>query len=346
MSYKTNWRTPSNIALVKYWGKHPVQIPANTSLSFTLDACHTDTNIQLTEKKSSDPFEVSVNLDGVLRPDFQPKILSLLGRIESEISFAKDYHLTINTSNSFPHSSGIASSASGMAAIALGLLDLKKQIEGDIEDDFFQKASEWARLGSGSACRSLYGGLVSWGEHSSIRGSSDLYGTPFLEDIDPSIKTFKDYVLLVEVGSKSVSSTAGHDLMKNHPFASARFTQANQNIDRLIRILKTGELSDFGQLVESEALSLHAMMMSSIPYYILMKPNTLKIIEAIWRFRDESKLDVYFTLDAGANVHLLFPASIEQKINNFVNQELSGYLNNAQYICDQVGNGPVKLKDV
>ena len=97
-------------------------------------------------------------------------------------------------------------------------------------------------------------------------------------------------------------------------------------------------------LVESEALSLHAMMMTSMPYFILMKPNTLEIINKIWKFRSETQSPVCFTLDAGANVHVLYPENVKEKVLQFIQHELVGYCQNGQYICDEIGNGAQDLK--
>ncbi len=338
------WRSPSNIALVKYWGKHANQIPANPSLSFTLNECYTETEVTFSPKQSSSEFDFEVLLDGKLEESFKPKIEKFFKTIVHKAGFLKEYHISIKTHNSFPHSSGIASSASGMSALALCLLTLKSRLEEKEQTNFLQKASEWARLGSGSASRSVYGGLVQWGESANSPSSNDQYATPFQGEVHEVFKTFKDYVLLVEVGSKSVSSTAGHGLMNNHPFAKKRFEQAHKNLAKLESILESGNLEAFGNLVESEALTLHAMMMTSQPYFILMKPNTVKIIDLVWQFRKETNTPLYFTLDAGANVHLLFPASAENEVKTFVESELKGYLRDGRYIKDSVGEGAIELK--
>ena len=91
--------------------------------------------------------------------------------------------------------------------------------------------------------------------------------------------------------------------------------------------------------MESEALTLHAMMMTSMPYFILMKPNTLEIINRIWKFRKETEIPVCFTLDAGANVHVLYPQNTTEKVLEFIKNELVAYCQNGQYICDQIGTG-------
>jgi diphosphomevalonate decarboxylase len=144
---------------------------------------------------------------------------------------------------------------------------------------------------------------------------------------------------LVDKGEKQVSSTLGHDLMHNHPFAAQRFLQAPENLSKLKSILENGNLEEFIKIVESEALTLHAMMMTSMPYFILMKPNTLAIINKIWSFRNETKIPVCFTLDAGANVHVLYPENNKNETLQFIKDELVGYCQNGQYICDEIGFG-------
>lgn len=341
--HTVSWRSPSNIALVKYWGKYENQIPANPSISFTLNECYTETEVQLSAKTSVEDFDFAVLLDGQEEAGFKPKIQKFFSTIAHEAPFLKDHKITIKTHNSFPHSSGIASSASGMSALALCLLSLREELTGHKEDNFFQKASDWARLGSGSASRSVYGGLVQWGLFAGLRESSDQHAVPYQGDIHEVFRTFCDYVLLVEVGSKSVSSTAGHGLMNNHPYSGRRFLQAHENLDRLLAIMKSGDLEQFGNLVESEALTLHAMMMTSNPYFILMKPNTVAILDKIWQFRKETNTPLYFTLDAGANVHLLFPQSACIAVESFVESELKSMLKDGRYIKDGVGQGPQRV---
>jgi diphosphomevalonate decarboxylase len=213
------------------------------------------------------------------------------------------------------------------------------------EEYFYQKASFLARLGSGSACRSIKGKVVVWGQHSNIQGSSDLFGVEFPNTIHENFKNYQDTILLVDKGEKQVSSTVGHDLMHDHPFAKRRFEQAHENLDKLISIFESGNLDEFNQIVESEALTLHAMMMTSMPYYILMKPNTLEIINTIWKFRNETKIPVCFTLDAGANVHVLYPENVKETVIQFIKAELVGYCQNGQYICDEIGNGSQLIID-
>jgi len=343
---KFYWSSPSNIALVKYWGKKDKQIPANPSVSFTLSNCKTVTSLAFAKKENQDSFSFNLLFEGQPKEDFKPKIQQFFERILVYMPFLKEYHFTIGTKNTFPHSSGIASSASGMAALAMNLMSLEKELNPVMtEDYFYQKASFLARLGSGSACRSIKGEVVVWGNHKNIQGSSDLFGVEFPNVIHENFKNFQDTILLVDKGEKQVSSSIGHNLMNGHPFAERRFTQAHENLDHLIRVFESGNLEDFITIVESEALTLHSMMMTSIPYFILMKPNTLEIINAIWKFRNQTKIPVCFTLDAGANVHVLYPKRVKKEVLQFIKTELVGYCQNGHYICDEIGNGSQLLID-
>ena len=340
---KLAWQAPSNIALIKYWGKHQNQIPANPSISFTLDNCHTQTAVSFEKKERKEGYSFELLFEGEPKPSFKPKIETFFNRIETYLPFLKDYHFVIETSNSFPHSSGIASSASGMAALALCLVEIEGLGTNLSDSYFYQKASFLARLGSGSACRSVQGDLVQWGSHKGISDSSDLYGIPYPFQVAPVFKTYQDTILLVHKGQKTVSSTVGHQLMNGHPFAEKRFEQAHSNLEAIQAIFEQGDLDKFIALVESEALTLHAMMMTSMPYFVLMKPETLAIIEKIWEFRKQTGLHACFTLDAGANVHLLYPEEEKQTTLQFIENELASLCENGHYICDSVGQGAKRL---
>lgn len=333
------WQSPSNIALVKYWGKKGLQLPANSSISFTLDACHTDTKLSV--KPSQSAPQLSVFVEGKLNDAFKPKIEQFIQRASSRYSILSALDLAIETSNTFPHSSGIASSASGISALALCLCSYLQDMN-QLKGEFMQEASILARLGSGSACRSVYGDLAVWGEHNDVSESNDEYAVGF----DKAHSVFSDYrdtILLVHKGTKSVSSTVGHGLLDGHPFAEQRYSLAQRNLSLLLKALENGDLDQFIEIVEDEALMLHALMMTSSPSFILMEPGTLAIIKKIRDFREQNSVPVAFTLDAGANVHVLYPAKFEEQVLNFVDKELVSYCEGGSYLCDTVGKGPREL---
>ncbi|MGY5849009.1 diphosphomevalonate/mevalonate 3,5-bisphosphate decarboxylase family protein [Salegentibacter sp. F14] len=344
-SGEVTWQSPSNIALVKYWGKKENQIPANPSVSFTLQHCKTITRLEFHKKETrGQNFDFELFFEGEKKEDFRPKIKGFFERIEKYAPFLKDYKFFIHTENTFPHSSGIASSASGMSALALCVMSLERELNPGLTEDYFmKKASFLARLGSGSACRSIEGELIEWGEHQAIAGSSDLFGIKYPYKVDEVFKSFQDTILLVDKGQKKVSSSLGHNLMHGHPYSKARFAQANANLEKLQMVFETANLAEFISIVESEALSLHAMMMSSDPYFILMKPHTLEIINRIWNYRESTGIPVCFTLDAGANVHVLYPKEHTTEVLEFIKNELVAYCEKGQYICDSIGKGAKKL---
>jgi diphosphomevalonate decarboxylase len=226
--------------------------------------------------------------------------------------------------------------------MAMALVDAEGILEPS-SAEFLQKASYCARLGSGSASRSVYGEPGIWGETSAFAGSSDEYAVPFTENIHPDLQNWTDAVMIVDAGEKSVSSTEGHALLSEHAYAQSRFQQAQKNLEELLQVLQNGNIERFIALVESEALQLHAMMMSSIPYYMLMRPHTISIIQEIWQFRRESQLPICFTLDAGANVHVLYDTRYQEDIQNFINTRLLSYCQNGLYLCSATGGRPEKL---
>lgn len=329
--------SPSNIALVKYWGKKENQIPTNPSISFTLDKCRTQTALKFT-KKQDDEIEIEVFLDKKKEDSFVPKIQKFIDNIVAFVPILNQFDLSIATSNSFPHSSGIASSASGMGALASCFVAMEEQMGIQFDEETkLKRISFLARLGSGSACRSVYPGLAIWGATSNYPNSSNLYAVSTDASIHPVYHHFHDAILLIHEGAKSISSSVGHQLMHNHPYAEKRFEEACRNLQKLLKIMTTDDLNAFIDLVEHEALSLHAMMLTSSPPFILMKPNTVAAIQKLWAFRRETKLPIGFTLDAGANMHILYPHQIKEAAESFINQELKPFCTNGKIIFDQVG---------
>ena len=341
---KVGWASPSNIALVKYWGKKGKQIPQNPSISFTLSECRSETFVEF---EKADRFGFSFFFEGKENPAFGAKIEKFLMDNHAFFPFINQLALTVESRNTFPHSSGIASSASSMSAFVMCLLDIESKLVGLSTDSGsldLCKASYFSRLASGSAARSVYPKMALWGATDCYKDSSDEYAVSLADDIHPVFKTYRDSILIVSGEQKSVSSRAGHALMEGNPYAPARYAQANENIKNLLSALKSGDLDTFINITESEALQLHALMMCSNPSYILMKPNTLNLINEIREFRQETKIPICFTLDAGPNVHLLYPESEAEKVEDYIKNVLADYCDRDRWIADHVGEGPKKLQ--
>ncbi len=338
---KVTWRCPSNIAIVKYWGKKGIQIPCNSSLSLTLSNSFTEVEAELSEKTSDEAIQLSYFFEGEINEKFGQRVAKFLIDNREFFPFIDEKAITIHSSNSFPHSAGIASSASAFGAISLALLDISYSLQGKEKDEaFYNEASNLARLGSGSASRSMFSGFALWGENEQIQNSSNQHAIE-IKEVHPVFHNMKDAILIIEDEPKKVSSTVGHSLMNNHPYAENRFKQANQRTAELVEILKSGDMDAFIHMCESEALTLHAMMMTSMDYYLLVKPGTITAIEKLMEFRKESKVPVCFTLDAGPNVHVLYPKAYETQVEEFINNGLRDTYK--KVIFDEEGTGPTKM---
>ena len=334
MNKIVKWESPSNIALVKYWGKHGIQLPNNPSISFTLNNSKSITSVELipkTDKKVGFYFENKLNIEFGLR------IEKYLSSISTKLPFINDYSFIIRSANTFPHSAGIASSASAFSALVMCLVDLDNEINNNKIS--IEKASNLARLGSGSACRSVYGGVSMWGKTQDIEFSSNEYAIPLNGEINSIFKNYHDDIIIVDADKKSVSSSAGHRLMDTNPYSTEKYNQAFVNTKLLYNALKGGDINEFIRIVELEALSLHSMMMISNPSFILIKPQTIEIINKIREFRKDTNIPICFTLDAGPNVHILYPDENKIEVTQFISSEMNKF----RVINDCVGKGPLKL---
>lgn len=341
--HRSKWKCPSNIALVKYWGKRDFQKPMNPSLSFVLQQAYTETSIELHREGGS---KVEYYFDGKFSP-FGERIEKYLDYISSKLPWISKYNFTIRSTNSFPHSAGIASSASSFGALALCIAEIDFSFSGrEIESaDFWKEASELARMGSGSACRSVFPGFSIWGQTQLFESSSDDFAIRLTDGISLVFQGLRDAILLVDSGKKEVSSSAGHQLMEKHIYQRSRIAQAYENVNELYLALLTGDLNKFMQIVENEALSLHAMMMTSNPSYVLLKPNSLEVINRIRRFREKARIPVCFTIDAGPNIHLLYFQENELDVKAFIERELQQFCEDGKWIDDRIGGGPNRLTD-
>lgn len=199
---------------------------------------------------------------------------------------------TVETKNTFPKGSGIASSASGFAALtvaaaaALGLSLSEKEL------------TIFARLGSGSACRSIPNGFVQWnaGEISDDSYAFSLYPSDYWK--------LCDVLAIVATGKKKTSSSVGHEAAASSPFFHARLMSLPDRIARVKEGLKKMDLRILGPAIEEEAVNMHAVMMTQTPALFYWTGATVDLLHAVIDWRKEG-LPVYFTIDAGPNVHLI-----------------------------------------
>lgn len=342
---RVSWESPSNIALVKYWGKYGDQLPQNPSLSFTLKHSKTITSIDYWRSSGNQP-NIEFYFEGKRNEKFEAKISAYIEKISAYMPFVGQLQLKIDSANTFPHSAGIASSASSFSALALCLCSMERNLFGTLKsgDEFYQKASFLARLGSGSACRSTYGKLALWGKTDAIASSSNELAMPINNGISSVFKSYYDAILIIDSGQKELSSTGGHALMEKHHYSQNRYNQAQENLKSILAHMQSGYEAGFAQVVENEAMSLHALMMSSVPSVMLLKPNTLMAIERLKEFRLKQNISFTFTLDAGPNIHILYPESVREQMVRFIESNLVNLCENGRWIDDEISAGPTQIE--
>lgn len=308
-------QAPSNIAFIKYWGKKESQIPMNPSVSLTLTHCKTINQFKVIPGNGTLNFTFHEESNSTA---FSIKIQKLFALIKTEYPELNSFDFIVRSENTFPHSSGIASSASGMASFVYGIFHVLQQMKNVNRTLLNQKISYYSRLGSGSACRSIEGPFVQWGQMEGFKDSSNDFGV--ISENHPSLNNLCDSILIVSKNPKKISSSEGHRLMQQNPYSPIRYERAKNKAIDMLDFLKSGDFSKIGEMIEQEALELHALMLTGDKPYFLMEPNSLHLIQAIVEFRKNTLIPVYFTLDAGPNLHLLYPAQVKSEVLNWIDQ--------------------------
>lgn len=327
-----NVTSSPNIAIIKYWGKINTQEPINPSISFTLSECKTKTTI-FYQQQAPEKVNRQFFFQNERNTHFEQKLIKYLDRISTFLPWLPDFDIKITSENNFPHSSGIASSASGFSAIAMALADIHKKITG--KELSVKDISNMARLGSGSACRSIENGWNLWGQNNVLPEGNQQFAVNINTMVHPIFTSIRDSVLIVKQQQKKISSSVGHQLMTNHPYKNGRIKQANHNTESLLDALKKGDVKRFIEIAEEEALSLHGLMLSSSPGYTLLEANSISIIQKIREFRKKTQTDIGFTIDAGPNIHILYFEKDYDIVLNFIQSDLLSLCNN-QIIHDHI----------
>jgi diphosphomevalonate decarboxylase len=300
----------SNLAFVKYWGKRDARlnIPLNNSISMNLSAAQTITTVTFDDNLAEDRVMLD---DHEADAKFAGRVSQHLDRVRF-LAGTKNFAL-VETRNTFPASTGVASSASGFAALTVAAASALEL--GLSERDL----SILARRGSGSACRSIPAGFVEW-----LAGENE--NDSFAVQVAPADHwDIVDVAVLVTSEAKQVSSSDGHQLAMNSPFWGARLDNLPQRLAHVRRAILDRDFSTFGCEIEAEAMSMHAIMLTSSHetehawhsgiYY--WSPDTLKLLIAVQQWREDG-LEVYFTLDAGPTVHLICPVTQQTAVHDAV----------------------------
>jgi diphosphomevalonate decarboxylase len=279
----------SNIAFVKYWGRidDDLRLPMNGSISMNLDAATTTTTVEFDESLPTD----QVTLAGTLLNEKQAaRVFAHVDRIRAIAGLQT--RARVASQNNFPMGAGIASSASAFAALTVAAASAAGLSLSDRELTIL------ARQGSGSACRSVPAGFVEW-----HYGATD--EASFAEQIAPPDHwDLRDLIAITQTAHKEISSALGNKLVGTSPFNETRVALAHRSVEAIRRAILNRDWTTFGEETEREAIRLHVVAMTSQPPIFYWNPATLAIIQAVLGWRREG-LEAYYTIDAGANVHVM-----------------------------------------
>jgi diphosphomevalonate decarboxylase len=311
-----------NIAFVKYWGKanEELNLPANPSLSMNLAALTTVTTVEWRAELRADLVTVD---DRLLEGAALARVLAHLDRVR--VLAGIERRAWVASRNDFPAGTGLASSASAFAALSLAAT---RAAGLDLEE---AALSRLARLGSGSACRSVPGGFCLWD------GEDD--ENSFARQVAPAEHwDLADVVAIVSREHKPVGSHDGHSLAPGSPFFEARRAAVPGWLEAVGRGIRERKLGLLGPAAEADAMAMHGVMLTSRPSLLYWEAGTLPVLKALQAWRREG-LEVYFTMDAGPNVHCLCAAARAQEV-----KERLRHLGVAEVVVSGPGQG-VRLVD-
>ena len=286
---KATAKAPANIAFIKYWGKSDEEerIPLNDSFSMNLSSAHTITTVEFVPGMTEDNVSL---LGGTFSDEETKRVVRGLDRIRVQIG--SNMKAKVVTSNSFPKGTGSAASASGFAALTVAAC---AAIGASLSE---KDLTILARLGSGSACRSIPDGFVYW-EKGTDSGSSYAYSL-----YPETYWDLRDLLVIVDRSMKKISTTDGMEAVRTSPKLASRLEEVPRRIEAMKNAFAEKQFHRFGEILEEECLDMHAVMQSQVPPLRYWNETTRLLMDRVVHWRNEG-IQVYFTIDAGPNVHLI-----------------------------------------
>lgn len=300
-------RAHSNIAFIKYWGNQDddLRLPVNPSISMNLDNLYTDTTVVWDDSLASD--RLTINGESASSKALE-RVSNHLDKLRKQLQISTK--AKVESENNFPMGAGIASSASAFSALTLAAVTAAKV---DISE---RELSTLARLGSGSASRSIPAGFVEW-------HTGNTHDESFAETVvQADYWDLVDVIAIVSDEHKHTTSQAGHPTAKTSVLQNARVAGAVERLQICKQAIMDRDFSTFAEVVESDSNLMHAIMMTSQPPLFYWKPTTLTIMEVVRNWRSAG-LSVCYTLDAGPNVHCICISKDADTVRNRL-QSLSG----------------------
>lgn len=309
---------PSNVAFIKYWGRkdEALRLPTNGSISMNLSDLQTTTTVKFDPSFNEDSVIISSSsaFEGRIEKPFDyaqgavkndAKVIAHLDRIRNLAGIKEKAKVV--SENNFPRSTGLSSSASGFAALTLAAtkaagLELSEK-----------ELSILARIGSGSACRSIPDGFVEWfdGDSSETSYAQSIFQADYWDIVD--------IVCILSTKEKKVSTSVGQQSAATSPHFVNRLKKMPGRIKRMKEIIRDRDFVAFGEMIEEEALEMHRIMETSVPPLFYMTDETKKLVEYVQKWRGEG-LPVYFTVNTGENIHLVCEGVNKQKLKDLVSQ--------------------------
>jgi diphosphomevalonate decarboxylase len=293
-----------NIAFIKYWGNidSELNIPSTGSISMNLDALWSKTTVTFEEKLKEDTLTINGNPASLLALQRVSTFLNIVRTMANRQIFAD-----VRSVNNFPIAAGLASSASAFAALSLAATRALGLTLSEIE------LSRLARRGSGSSCRSVPPGYVEW---QLGRGNGDSYA----HSIAPAQHwLLTDCIAIVQSSEKLIGSQTGHLLAATSPFQPARILDAPRRLAICRQAILQRDFDALAKIIELDSNMLHAVMITSDPPLVYWQPSTLAILKIIPDMRAQG-WPVCYTIDAGANIHIICPADYSAKIERILSQ--------------------------
>lgn len=317
---KKTARAHTNIALIKYWGKKDprLRLPLMSSLSMTLDKFYSETSIQEADENVFYLNGIKQNSNAASRVFNYLKVL--------QDRFGVSGNLKVESSNHVPTAAGLASSSSAFAALAASFCSFY-HYEVDLTT-----LSRLARLGSGSAARSIFGGFAVW-----QKGTDDLSSYAYSLEENPQMDL---HLLAVELSQapKSISSTKGMQLAQSSPFFKPWLSRNELELNEMIKAIKNNDFEKLGSLAELNASEMHAINLSAQPGFTYFLPETVKAINLVHKLRKKG-IECYYTIDAGPNVKVLTQLkNVKEIVKNFRSE-----FNNVKIIDASFGPGVTLL---
>ena len=300
------YRAHTNIALIKYWGKRneALFLPETSSLSLTLDAFYTDTQVIFSPELKEDTFYLNGQLQTQQATQKVTQFVNLFRhKADRRVPFL------IESYNHVPTAAGLASSASAFAALSAAC---NAALELNMEPT---ELSTYARRGSGSATRSLFGGFVEW-----HRGFDDNSESSYAEPFDPADWDVAMLVVMVNQQEKDLSSREGMELTRRtSPFYQLWPQEVEKDLQTIKEAIRRQDFETMGEVAEHNAMKMHATMIAANPSFTYWQPDSLDVMNHVRHLRRQG-IPCYFTMDAGPNVKILCRQSQADQIQDYFKQ--------------------------